>query len=69
VLSLPSERVVLELDAELVRAPGALELINELRHAGYTIALDHFRFSAELEPLLAAVKIVKLDMLELGPRG
>jgi c-di-GMP phosphodiesterase len=66
--SLPPERVVLEFSTELARDSATLDQIRELREAGYTIAADQFRFASELEPLLALVEIVKLDMLALGAR-
>ena len=45
-----------------------LDHINELRGAGYVMALDQFSNAPELEPLLPLVKFVKLDMLALGAR-
>jgi c-di-GMP phosphodiesterase len=66
--NLPPERVVLELHAARVVDQSMLDLILELRGAGYVLALDQFRFTPTLEPLLGVVDIVKLDMLALGPR-
>jgi EAL and modified HD-GYP domain-containing signal transduction protein len=61
-LPLPSERVVLELvgdqnvDAELLVA------LRDAADAGFQIALDDFRLSAEHEPLLELAGAVKLDI-------
>jgi len=45
-----------------------LDQLQELRAAGYTLALDQFNYTPGLDPLLRVVDIVKLDMLALGPR-
>jgi EAL and modified HD-GYP domain-containing signal transduction protein len=45
-----------------------LDVLRELRSAGYVLALDHFRFSPSLQPLLDLAEIVKLDVRELGAR-
>jgi c-di-GMP phosphodiesterase len=67
--SLPKKRVVLELGVQQRVDERLLQLISELRTAGYTIALDDFRYTSESEPLLGLVTIVKLDLAELGPEG
>ncbi len=66
--NLPPEGVVLELRGVPFDDPPTIGVIGGLRAAGYTLALDGFRYAPELDPLLAMVDIVKLDMLELGPR-
>jgi c-di-GMP phosphodiesterase len=68
VQSLPPESVVLQLRGTAFVAPAMLEMVRELRSAGYKVALDGFRYSPSLEPLLALAHIVKLDMVELGGR-
>jgi EAL and modified HD-GYP domain-containing signal transduction protein len=68
VRNLPPERVVLELHGARFLDPSMLDLIVELRAAGYLLALDEFRYAAELEPLLELVDIVKVDMRALGAR-
>ncbi|MGO9750176.1 MAG: EAL and HDOD domain-containing protein [Solirubrobacteraceae bacterium] len=68
VRSLPPDQVVLELrGAPFVEEP-LLDQLQELRAAGYTLALDQFNYTPGLDPLLRVVDIVKLDMLALGPR-
>src|SRR5450755_3910694 len=68
VRNLPPERVVLELHTAQFVDQSRLDQILELRTAGYVLALNQFRYTPELEPLLRMVDIVKLDMLALGAR-
>jgi EAL and modified HD-GYP domain-containing signal transduction protein len=68
VRNLPPERVVLELHGAPFADRSMLDLIVELRAAGYLLALDEFRYMPGLEPLLKLVDIVKLDMVTLGAR-
>jgi EAL and modified HD-GYP domain-containing signal transduction protein len=68
VLNLPPDRVVLEFGTQLMYDPALPALAAELRGAGYTLAADDFCVSAEMEPMMAAVDIVKLDMLAVGAR-
>jgi c-di-GMP phosphodiesterase len=68
VPNLPPDRVVLQLHTEQFLAERMLVLIEELRSAGYVLALNHFRYRPELQQLLGLVDIVKLDMAELGAR-
>jgi EAL and modified HD-GYP domain-containing signal transduction protein len=68
VRNLPPERVVLELHTAQFVDQSMLDQILELRTAGYVLALNQFRYTPGLEPLLRMVDIVKLDMLALGPR-
>ena len=64
-LPLPPERTVIELlegqavDGEL------LEVLGELRAAGFRIALDDFRFDTGWESLVRQADAVKLDIREL----
>ncbi|MCA8943522.1 MAG: HDOD domain-containing protein, partial [Planctomycetes bacterium] len=64
--SLPKERVVLEVlediepDAEFVAA------VRAAKQAGYTIALDDFRYSEAWDPLVEIADLIKLDVVDLG---
>jgi c-di-GMP phosphodiesterase len=69
VLNLPPDRVVLEVRAGLMRDPALLAHLAELRGDGYTIAADDLDLSAEVERVLAAVDIVKVDMRAVGARN
>ena len=68
VHNLPPERVVLELRGTVFVTPAMLEVLQELRGAGYVLALDQFRYSPSLQPLLDLAQLVKLDVRELGTR-
>ena len=65
-LPLPPERTVIELlegqavDAEL------LEVLRELREAGFRIALDDFRFDAGWDALTRHADAIKLDIQQLA---
>jgi EAL and modified HD-GYP domain-containing signal transduction protein len=69
VYSLTRGRVVLQLRPEQLAGDGLLELIGELRGAGYGVALREFRRTPEAEALLEHVDTVKLDLGALGPDG
>ena len=60
--------MVLELRGDPFIEQSMSSRLQELRDAGYMLALDQFRAAAELEPLFKMVDIVKLDMLALGAR-
>jgi c-di-GMP phosphodiesterase len=66
VFSLPKQRVAIEIRADQIDDPRLLELLAELRRAGYGVALDDFRFTPDSERLLASVDYVKLDLVVLG---
>jgi EAL and modified HD-GYP domain-containing signal transduction protein len=44
-----------------------VEAVRDLKTQGYRIALDDFTYSAQAEPLLPLVDVVKLDVLALDP--
>jgi c-di-GMP phosphodiesterase len=67
-LNLPADRVVLQLPGTAPVEQSVIEQLQDLSSAGYVLALDEFRYSPELDPLLRIVKYVKLDMVALGPR-
>ncbi len=66
--NLPPDAVVLQLRGTIFLAPAMLELVRELRGAGYKLALENVRHTRSLEPLLEIADIVKLDMRDLGAR-
>ena len=66
--SLPPGRVVLELlEGQRVDQP-LLDVLADVRAAGYQLALDDFSYEPRLDELLALADIVKLDLLALGPQ-
>ena len=66
--NLPPDRVVLQLRAGAFSDQPALDVIDELRTAGYRLALDQFCYVPGLEPLVERVDFVKVDMAALGAR-
>ena len=68
-LQLPAERIILELPHELHADSEAARAVHDLRIRGYTIALDDFVLSPEVEPMLQLADIVKLDAQALGQQG
>jgi EAL and modified HD-GYP domain-containing signal transduction protein len=65
---LPPEQVVLQLNTSAFADGTKLPRLTQLRAAGYALALNQFRFTPELEPVLDAVDIVKLNFGVLGSR-
>ena len=66
--NLPPDRVVLQLRAGAFSDQSALDVIDELRRAGYRLALDQFRYLPGLEALVERADFVKIDMAALGAR-
>jgi c-di-GMP phosphodiesterase len=66
--NLPPDRVVLQLDAESFADQSGLDLLYELRTAGYLLALDRFRYQPGLDAVLNAVDFVKVDLAVEGAR-
>jgi len=65
-LPMPPERVVLELVGTHTADPALLGALRDARDAGFKIALDGFRLTPGLEPLLALANVVKLDIRALS---
>jgi EAL and modified HD-GYP domain-containing signal transduction protein len=65
-LPMPPERVVLELVGSHRADPELLGALRDARDAGFKIALDGFRLSPGLEPLLELAAVVKLDIRALS---
>jgi c-di-GMP phosphodiesterase len=64
-LPLPPGRVVIELSADQPDDPTLLDVLRELREAGFVIALDGFRPGRAWEALAEFARVVKLDIREL----
>lgn len=58
---LPADRVVLEILEDIEPDALVLEAVKQLAAQGYTIALDDFVYSADLEPLIGLADIVKIE--------
>lgn len=64
---LPTQNVVLEVLETVEPTPEVLARLQELKEAGYRIALDDFHYKPELEAMLPLASFVKLDVLAHSP--
>ena len=64
---LPVEGVVLELLEDVGPDPQVIEACQELKKAGYTLALDDLVSTSGMEPLLELADIVKVDFMLASP--
>lgn len=58
---LPPDRVVVELLEEIEADPDVLAVCDDLKHRGFTLALDDFVFHQNYLPLLEIADIIKID--------
>lgn len=65
-LSLPKDKVVVEILETCTPNDELLEAVKELYQAGYMIALDDFTSTPEWERFLRYTHIVKLDIMQMG---
>lgn len=61
-LSLPPQRVVIEVLESVAPEPDVLAALRHLRERGYRIALDDVVYQSALDPLLELADIVKVDL-------
>ena len=66
VQTVPPALVLLEILEDQLIDDMLIAAVKKLKRRGYQLALDDFRYGPELEPLLALVDVVKLDLLALG---
>jgi EAL and modified HD-GYP domain-containing signal transduction protein len=64
----PPNQVVIEVLEDVEVTEPLLRAIKELRTLGYTIALDDYVFNPQLERLEAYADLIKVDILEVGPK-
>lgn len=64
----PKNQVVIEILEDVSVSANLLGAIAKLRDNGYAIALDDYVFNPKLEPLEALADIVKVDILQVGPK-
>ncbi len=60
------QRAVLEIAADQAADGEFVNLIDELKRNGNLVAIDHFRYTPEAEPLLRLADVVKLDLVDIG---
>lgn len=64
----PRKRVVIEVLEDVNVTPKLTAALQKLKDAGYTIALDDYIFNPELESLEQFADIIKVDIMEVGPK-
>ncbi len=66
-LPLPPRQTVIEVAQDVVRSPEVVAGCRHLVQNGYALALDHYVWDDDDDPLLELVSIIKLDVLTLTP--
>ncbi|TCK17111.1 diguanylate phosphodiesterase [Thiogranum longum] len=64
-ISLPKDRVVLELLEDIEADEDVVAGVTRLRQQGYSIALDDFIYHESLQPLVELADIIKIDIMAL----
>ena len=64
-ISLPKDRVVLELLEDIEADEEVIEGVKRLSKQGYTIALDDFIYHESLKPLVKLANLIKIDIMSL----
>jgi EAL and modified HD-GYP domain-containing signal transduction protein len=64
-ISLPKDRVVLELLEDIEADDEVIEGVKRLSEQGYTIALDDFIYHESLKPLVKLANLIKIDIMSL----
>lgn len=65
-ISLPKDRVVLELLEDIEADEEVVSSVKRLSEQGYSIALDDFIYHESLQPLVQLADIVKIDIMALS---
>jgi EAL and modified HD-GYP domain-containing signal transduction protein len=66
LVALLPRRAVVEIMKGQIGDDETAATVAELKRDGRRVALDHFRFTPEAEPLLRLVDVAKLDLIDLG---
>jgi EAL and modified HD-GYP domain-containing signal transduction protein len=66
-LPLPPRQTVIEIVQDVARTPEVVAGCRHLVQNGYALALDHYVWDDDDDPLLELVSIIKLDVLTLTP--
>ncbi len=64
---LPPRQTVIEIVKDVPRSPEVVSGCRHLVQNGYSLALDHYVWDDDDDPLLELVSIIKLDVLALTP--
>jgi EAL and modified HD-GYP domain-containing signal transduction protein len=66
--ALPPGNCIIEILETVEPTPDVLEVLRNLKHAGYTLAVDDYVGQAGHEPLLELADIIKVDVLATPPK-
>ena len=69
IVDLLPKRAIVEILKRETIDDALIDAVAQLRRNGRTVALDHFRYTPQAEPLLRLAEYVKLDLVELGREG
>lgn len=64
----PRNKVIIEILETVKPTPNLIGAVKTLRKNGYVIALDDYVFNSDLEVLEPLADIIKVDIMEVGPR-
>ena len=64
-VSLPKDRVVLEVLEDIAADAEVIQGVRHLSEQGYTIALDDFIYHKSLQPLIKLANLIKIDIMSL----
>ncbi|WP_232023426.1 EAL and HDOD domain-containing protein [Thiomicrorhabdus aquaedulcis] len=64
----PRNKVVIEVLEDVKVTPLLMSSLKALKEQGFTIALDDYVFNPELEALEEFADIIKVDILQVGPK-
>ncbi len=64
----PKNKVVIEILEDAHVTPKLVEAVKKLKQMGFTLALDDYVFNPEFEVLEEYADIIKVDILEVGPK-
>jgi EAL and modified HD-GYP domain-containing signal transduction protein len=66
-LPLPARQTVIEIVQDVPRTPEVVAGCRHLAQNGFALALDHYVWDDDDDPLLELVSVIKLDVLALTP--
>ena len=64
----PKTKIVIEVLEDVEVTPDLLDALRRMKKNGFTIALDDYVFNPKLEALEEFADIIKVDIMEVGPK-
>lgn len=65
---LPKESVIIEILETVTPDREVIDACYSLKNAGYSLALDDFTYSPQMDDLIAVADFIKVDFMQSGPR-